>query len=163
PSASSTRMTSLIAANNASSSASASRTTGAADFVVVILRGTNTHPAATSEQLPGAGRDARHPRWPPPVSGGGSPRRRRLVQHRLHELSEVDRLPDIAVRAQPIAQDHVPLLARRGEDDDRQQAGAFVRADAGRLAGAAGRGRAHRSSTSRTLRTIASGVNGFCT
>src|SRR6266480_6707884 len=131
-------MTSLIAANNASSSASASRTTGAADFAVVILRGTNTHPAATREQLPGAGRDARHPRWPPPVSGGGSPGRRRLVQHqpvepqlahRLHELSEVDRLPDIAVRAQPIARDHVPLLARRGEDDDRQQAGALVRAD----------------------------------
>src|SRR5207247_4186651 len=137
-SASSTMMTSLMAANNASSSAAASRITGAADFVVVILRGTNTHPAATREQLPGAGRDAHHPRWPPPVSGGGSPRRR-LVQHqpvepelahRLHELSEVDRLPDIAVRAQPIARDHVPLLARRGEDHDRQQAGAFVRADA---------------------------------
>src|SRR5207237_8159496 len=127
-------MTSLIAANNASAAASASRTTGAADFVVVIPRGTNTHPAATWEQLPGAGRDARHPRWPPPVSGDGSPGR-----------------------------EHVPLLARRGEDDDRQQAGAFVRADAGRLAGAAGRGRGHRSRTSRTLRTIASGVNGFCT
>src|SRR2546429_3977699 len=126
-------MTSLIAANNASSSASASRTTGAADFVVVILRGTNTHPAATWEQLPGAGRDARHPRWPPPVSGDGSPGR-----------------------------EHVPLLARRGEDDDRQQAGAFVRADAGRLAGAPRPGRAPPASTPRTPPAIASRGEGLC-
>src|SRR5439155_1377337 len=55
--------------------------------------------------------------------GGRAPGWRRLVQHlpiepqlahRLHKLSEIDGFPDVAVRAQPVASDQIPLLARRG-------------------------------------------------
>src|SRR6266545_1833853 len=124
-------MTSLIAANNASSSASASRATGAADFGVVILRGTNTHPATSRGQLPRRGVTAVTP-LAAPRSGGGSaaagsaPANRALAGAPPRQTG----LPDVAVRAQPAARDQVPLFARRGEDDDRQQAGALVRTDA---------------------------------
>src|SRR3977135_4305322 len=124
-------MTSLIAANNASSSASASRARGAAGFEVVILRGTNTHPEPPRGNSRGDGGDGdgRHARRPRLVSGGGSLGRRWLVQHQpvqpqlaygLYKLCEVDWLPNVAVRAQPVARDEVPLFVRRGEDDDRQ-------------------------------------------
>src|SRR5208282_512113 len=45
----------------------------------------------------------------------------------LHELVEVDRLDDVAVHAQAIALDDIPVLLRRGEDDNRRHARAFVR------------------------------------
>src|SRR5207237_1243897 len=52
------------------------------------------------------------------------------LAHGLDELAEVDRLADVAVRAQAVAGDDVLLFAGRGEDHDRQQARAGVGPDA---------------------------------
>src|SRR5712692_6837408 len=91
PSASSARIPSLIAANNASSSASASRARGAAGFEVV-LPGHQYSPGTSPGQLPQRrGGLVQHQPVQPQLA------------HRLHKLREVDGLPDVAVRAQPVA------------------------------------------------------------
>src|SRR5205807_8021661 len=51
------------------------------------------------------------------------------LARRSDELGEVDRLPDVAVRAQLVSANQVRLGFRRGEDHDRQEARAWVVAD----------------------------------
>src|SRR5258706_9640934 len=43
------------------------------------------------------------------------------LSYRLDEPREVDRLPDVAVRAKLVSAEEVGLLLGRGEDDDREQ------------------------------------------
>src|SRR6266550_2734797 len=49
------------------------------------------------------------------------------LRHGTRERLEVHRLDDVAVGAKPIGCRDVGLFARRGEDDDRDGAGALVR------------------------------------
>src|SRR5689334_13049021 len=137
-------MTSLIAANSAWSSAAASCWGGGrtGDFAVFIS-GTKYSPGPDEKQRAGAARDegqgasvacrvrAR--------SGPRSARWRWLVQdqpvqaqlpHRFDELLEVDRFADVAVGAESVTRDEVPLLTRRGQDHHGQETGAVVGTDA---------------------------------
>src|SRR5205814_1235897 len=133
-------MTSLECSTSARNRCSLARSRSAARLRSVMSRPTSTTWSRLMGEIAPENQTSRPgvmgvaPLAPPRGSGGGSPRGRRLVQHepiepqlphRLHELSEVDGFPDVAVRPQPVARDQVPLLARGGEDDDWQQAGAL--------------------------------------
>src|SRR5256714_11262887 len=116
--------------------ASAPRSEGVTGLAMVIP-GANTHPVGCPGQPPGRGGGG-----VTDVTAGRSCRVRlggRLVQDEpvepeladgLDELTEIHGLADVAVRAQPIPGHDVPLLPGRGEDDDREQAGARGGADA---------------------------------
>src|SRR2546423_887988 len=51
------------------------------------------------------------------------------VARRFLELVEINRLDDVAVHAQPVTLDQVPLLPRGSQHHDRDGPGAFVRLD----------------------------------
>src|SRR4051794_15799252 len=48
------------------------------------------------------------------------------LAHRVGELVKVDRLSDVAVRAQAVSAQHVALLARGGEDHNGEKARALI-------------------------------------
>src|SRR2546430_4609208 len=110
--------------------ASAPRSEGVTGLAMVIP-GANTHPVGCPGRPPGRGGGG-----VTDVTAGRSCRVRlggRLVQDEpvepeladgLDELTEIHGLADVAVRPQPIPGHDVPLLPGRGEDDDREQAGA---------------------------------------